>query len=55
MRSVLTVPSYENEPVLLTRLAEAHLRLRDRVGLFPIRPRGAALFVAESTDFGVPF
>ena len=29
-RSFLAVPSYENEPVLLTRLAEAHLRLRDR-------------------------
>ena len=33
-------------------------RVDDSAGsgaLFPIRPRGAALFVAESTDFGVPF
>ena len=29
-RSVLTVPGYENEPVLLARLAEAHWRLRER-------------------------
>ena len=29
-RSVLAVPGYENEPVLLARLAEAHWRLRDR-------------------------
>ena len=29
-RSVLAVPIYENEPVLLARLAEAHWRLRDR-------------------------
>ena len=29
-RSVLAVPSYENEPALLARLAEAHWRLRDR-------------------------
>ena len=29
-RSVLAVPSYGNEPVLLARLAEAHWRLRDR-------------------------
>ena len=30
-RSVLAVPCYETEPVLLARLAEAHWRLRDRV------------------------
>ena len=30
-RSVLAVPDYESEPVLLARLAEAHWRLRDRV------------------------
>ena len=30
-RSVLAVPGYESEPVLLARLAEAHWRLRDRV------------------------
>ena len=30
-RSVLAVPRYETEPVLLARLAEAHWRLRDRV------------------------
>ena len=30
-RSVLAVPGYEKEPVLLARLAEAHWRLRDRV------------------------
>ena len=29
-RSVLAVPGYESEPVLLARLAEAHWRLRDR-------------------------
>ena len=29
-RSVLAVPSYESEPVLLARLGEAHWRLRDR-------------------------
>ena len=29
-RSVLAVPGYDAEPVLLTRLAEAHWRLRDR-------------------------
>ena len=29
-RSVLAVPGYENEPVLLARLAEVHWRLRDR-------------------------
>ena len=30
-RSVLAAPGYENEPVLLARLAEAHWRLRGRV------------------------
>ena len=30
-RSVLATPGYENEPVLLARLAEAHWRLRERV------------------------
>ena len=29
-RSVVAVPGYESEPVLLVRLAEAHWRLRDR-------------------------
>lgn len=29
-RSVLAVPGYESEPILLVRLAEAHWRLRDR-------------------------
>ena len=29
-RSVLAVPAYESEPVLLARLAEAHWRLRER-------------------------
>ena len=29
-RSVLAVPGYKNEPVLLARLAEVHWRLRDR-------------------------
>ena len=56
-RSVLAVPSYENEPVLLTRLAEAHLRLRDRAraieSWFALCRRAPETFepLIEASDF----
>ena len=56
-RSVLAVPSYENEPVLLTRLAEAHLRLRDRAraieSWFALCRRAPEAFepLIEASDF----
>ena len=56
-RSVLAVPSYENEPVLLTRLAEAHWRLRDRAraieSWFALCRRAPEAFepLIEASDF----
>ena len=56
-RSVLAVPSYENEPVLLTRFAEAHLRLRDRAraieSWFTLCRRAPEAFepLIEASDF----
>lgn len=56
-RSVLAVPEHEGEAVLLVRLAEAHLRLRDRAAaigtwftLCHARPEAFERLV-ETTDF----
>lgn len=56
-RSVLAVPRYETEPVLLARLAEAHWRLRDRAkameawfALCRHSPEEFAILIA-ATDF----
>ena len=37
-RSVVAVPGYESEPVLLARLAEAHWRLHDRANAIESKP-----------------